>query len=157
MIRFSWAQVPSPYRSLSKYSTYPHKNLHFSFSAFQQRVFSSLKPPDFLPLYHHCYQVPGERAWKTVSEAGVKSDPAFCLWPTIDATKSGMLIWKQPFALQKGYLAEIQIWTDATETHPILNWNKIALFRGYCLNLKSLWRQIPILTYKNLSSTQPYL
>ena len=33
-------------------------------------------------------RVPCERAWKTVSEAGVKSDPAFCLGPSIKRTNS---------------------------------------------------------------------
>ena len=33
-------------------------------------------------------RVPKERALKTVSETGVKSDPAFCLGPTIEKINS---------------------------------------------------------------------
>ena len=34
-------------------------------------------------------RVPCERAYKILSETAVKSDPAFCLGPTIEKTKSG--------------------------------------------------------------------
>ena len=36
--------------------------------------------------------VPCERALKTVPETGVKSDPAFCLGPTIKKTNSGLSV-----------------------------------------------------------------
>ena len=37
-------------------------------------------------------RVPCERAQKTVSETGVKSDPAFCLGPTIKKTNSALRV-----------------------------------------------------------------
>ena len=39
-------------------------------------------------------RVPRERALKTVSETGVKSDPEFCLVPTIDKTNSDEVFYK---------------------------------------------------------------
>ena len=52
-------------------------------------------------------RVPCERAYKTVSETGVKSDPAFCLGPPIKKTNSDERIFYD-------FIREVRMKVDST-------------------------------------------
>ena len=86
------------------YYAFPHGTLIFAFhGSFNNHLFQRIwlaveestpirKWLKKLPCRAKPCEVPCERAYKTVSETGVKSDPAFCLGSTIEKTNSVVVV-----------------------------------------------------------------
>ena len=61
-------------------------------------AFNELRP------IRKCLRLPSGRAQKTLSQAGVKSDPAFCLGPKIQKTLSEMW-YRSSISMQNEYIS----------------------------------------------------